>query len=75
MNNTEIINRTNPDDYIAFKDILINHTNILRNAIERIMPDKGNTSTKSQKITLLNALMQFEHCINGIERNDIEKEK
>lgn len=35
------------------------------------MPDKGNTSAESQKITLLNNLNSFEASITGTEQEDL----
>ena len=39
------------------------------------MPDKGNSSSESQKVCLSQALNQFEHTVNGVEASDFEKEK
>lgn len=36
------------------------------------MPDKGLKEEDSQKLCLLNALADFERCVNGIYNEDLE---
>jgi hypothetical protein len=37
-----------------------------------LIPQKGNTSNDCQKISLLNALNEFEHCVSGLEIEDFK---
>ena len=46
-----------------------NLTSYLRLEIQA-MPDKGDKCEDSQKICLLNALSEFEHCVVGTEKED-----
>jgi len=59
---------------IAFKkkaDDLIEKIETLINK----MPDKGNSSSESQKICLQIAINEFSHNVNGVEPSDFEEEK
>ncbi|HUU87711.1 MAG TPA: hypothetical protein VMX17_08170 [Candidatus Glassbacteria bacterium] len=39
------------------------------------MPDKGNSSSESQKICLQIAINDFSHNVNGVEPSDFEEDK
>lgn len=39
------------------------------------MPDKGDSSSESQKICLQMALNDFAQTVNGVEPSDFEKSK
>lgn len=41
----------------------------LEDLIEQ-MPFHGNSSSESQKVCLQNALSNFHHTVNGVEKND-----
>ncbi len=53
-----------------FKNKLDNLISEAENVIEE-MPQKGDKSTDCQKINLIQALNQFQHCVNGTTQEDL----
>jgi hypothetical protein len=50
-------------------------TNQIEQVIEDNIPQKANASWECQKLTMLNALSEFEYTINGLQKEDlIERE-
>ena len=54
----------------TFKLLMAEQTEQVRQLIV-IMPDKGDKEEASQKLCLLNALSDLEHCVNGVTDEDM----
>ncbi|MDB4590943.1 DUF4116 domain-containing protein [Flavobacteriaceae bacterium] len=61
---------TKDEGHLKLQNQLQTHINDI-NQIINTLPDKGDTCEESQKICLLNTLQQFEHNVNGIEKEDL----
>jgi hypothetical protein len=46
-------------------------TGMLTTLVVNNIPQRGNTSEECQRIALINAINQLEHCINGVTEEDL----
>lgn len=66
----ESLQEANTPDLKIFKERLGNLVVEIESLIET-MPNKGDTSSDSQKVNMLNKLREFEYTINGLELEDL----